>query len=95
MHPISMTSPSRSTVSYAGPAGTSLGSRRTAQLFSARLENYAFAIMGRATYEFGYRFGMPPGQNPYPQMNIWGGRSGTEHVHLEKIARHLSKPVPV
>jgi hypothetical protein len=63
-------------------------------LFSARLENYAIAIMGRATYEFGYRFGMQPGQNHYPQMNIWDGRCGTEHVHLEKIARHLSQPVP-
>jgi len=24
--------------------------------------------MGRVTYEFGYRFGMQPGQNPYPHM---------------------------
>lgn len=24
--------------------------------------------MGRNTYEFGYRFGMTPGQNPYPHM---------------------------
>ncbi|MEQ8403446.1 MAG: hypothetical protein RIB53_07525, partial [Roseitalea porphyridii] len=36
--------------------------------YSARLEGYATAIMGRATYEFGYRFGMEPGQNPYPHM---------------------------
>lgn len=36
--------------------------------YTARLENYATAIMGRATYEFGYRFGMQPGQNPYPHM---------------------------
>lgn len=36
--------------------------------YTARLECYATAIMGRATYEFGYRFGMKPGQNPYPHM---------------------------
>lgn len=26
-------------------------------------------IMGRATYEFGYAFGMSPGDNPYPHMH--------------------------
>lgn len=36
--------------------------------YTARLGNYATAIMGRSTYEFGYRFGMQPGQNPYPHM---------------------------
>ncbi|QAX28421.1 dihydrofolate reductase family protein [Leisingera sp. NJS204] len=36
--------------------------------YSVRLETYATAIMGRATYEFGYRFGMQPGQNPYAHM---------------------------
>lgn len=36
--------------------------------YSARLESYATAITGRATYEFGYRFGIQPGQNPYPHM---------------------------
>ena len=25
--------------------------------------------MGRATYEFGYRFGLEPGANPYPHMH--------------------------
>lgn len=33
-----------------------------------RLGTYAVAIMGRETYTFGYRFGMVPGQNPYPHM---------------------------
>ncbi len=36
--------------------------------YMARLQGYACAIMGRATYEFGYRFGMAPGDNPYPHM---------------------------
>lgn len=33
-----------------------------------RLGSYAVAIMGRATYEFGYGFGLRPGENPYPHM---------------------------
>lgn len=37
--------------------------------YLARLETYACAIMGRATYEFGYRFGVKPGDNPYPHMD--------------------------
>ncbi|MFZ5965078.1 dihydrofolate reductase family protein [Thalassococcus sp. BH17M4-6] len=36
-----------------------------------RLSRYATAIMGRATYEFGYRFGMAPGQNPYGHMRTF------------------------
>ncbi|MGJ8618600.1 MAG: dihydrofolate reductase family protein, partial [Sulfitobacter sp.] len=28
-------------------------------------------IMGRGTYEFGYRFGLEPGQNPYPHMQTY------------------------
>ncbi|MGP1282734.1 MAG: dihydrofolate reductase family protein [Parasphingopyxis sp.] len=33
-----------------------------------RLKTYRSAIMGRATYEFGYDFGLAPGANPYPHM---------------------------
>lgn len=36
--------------------------------YRARLKSYAMAIMGRRTYEFGYRYGLEPGQNPYPDM---------------------------
>lgn len=36
--------------------------------YQKRLSTYSCAIMGRATYEFGYRFGMNPGDNPYPHM---------------------------
>ncbi|ASM75461.1 deaminase (plasmid) [Pseudosulfitobacter pseudonitzschiae] len=36
--------------------------------YMARLATYATAIMGRRTYEFGYRFGLKPGQNPYEHM---------------------------
>ncbi|MCY6381732.1 dihydrofolate reductase family protein [Hoeflea prorocentri] len=37
--------------------------------YQARLATYGIAIMGRHTYEFGYRFGLTPGQNPYPHMD--------------------------
>ncbi len=33
-----------------------------------RLKSYSCVIMGRATYEFGYRFDLKPGANPYPHM---------------------------
>ena len=36
--------------------------------YGARLAGYAAAIMGRRTYEFGYAFGLTPGQNPYPHL---------------------------
>ncbi|MEM9360868.1 MAG: deaminase, partial [Pseudomonadota bacterium] len=36
--------------------------------YEERLQAYAAAIMGRQTYEFGYQYGLRPGQNPYPHM---------------------------
>ena len=36
--------------------------------YITRLGNYAVALMGRATYEFGYAFGLKPGANPYPHL---------------------------
>lgn len=33
-----------------------------------RLASYHCAIMGRATYEFAYDYGLTPGDNPYPHM---------------------------
>lgn len=36
--------------------------------YMARLAGYSTALMGRSTYEFGYRFGMTEGQNPYAHM---------------------------
>jgi len=36
-----------------------------------RIEQYAVAIMGRHTYEFGYRFGLEPGANPYKHMRTY------------------------
>ncbi len=36
--------------------------------YYARLKTYAVCLMGRRTYEFGYDFGLKPGENPYPAM---------------------------
>ena len=64
--------------------------------YTASLENYATAIIGRATYEFGYRFGMQPGQNPYPQMKtiIFRPRSNCRMLQTSQCNRvatmHLS-----
>ncbi len=36
--------------------------------YLADLQEYRTVIMGRKTYEFGYRFGLVPGQPAYPHM---------------------------
>jgi len=36
--------------------------------YRKRLETYDTVIMGRRTYEFGYRFGLEPGRRAYPHM---------------------------
>jgi len=33
------------------------------------LKEFETVIMGRKTYEFGYKFGLKPGEPPYPHMN--------------------------
>ena len=39
--------------------------------YQKRLETYTCAIMGRATYEYGYQYGMRPGDTPYPNMQTF------------------------
>ena len=39
--------------------------------YMSRLSGYATAIMGRNTYEFGYQYGLKPGQNPYQNMKTY------------------------
>ncbi|MEM7724429.1 MAG: dihydrofolate reductase family protein [Pseudomonadota bacterium] len=34
--------------------------------YASRSGRYAHVLMGRATYEFGYAYGLSPGENPYP-----------------------------
>ena len=33
------------------------------------LKEFETVIMGRRTYEFGYKYGLKPGEPPYPHMN--------------------------
>ena len=39
------------------------------EAYLARLAEYDAVIMGRKTYEFGYQYGLEPGQAPYPNMD--------------------------
>lgn len=39
--------------------------------YTKTIQTYDTIIMGRATYTFGYAFGLEPGQNPYPWANSW------------------------
>lgn len=58
----------------AGPDGDISGFAQNGPVvddYLARMETYCCAIMGRATYEFGYRFGLKPGDNPYPHMDCF------------------------
>ncbi len=36
--------------------------------YRQRLTGYSHCLMGRKTYEFGYAYGLKPGDNPYPGM---------------------------
>ena len=55
----------------AGPGGAVDGFPHEGAIvadYRDRLSGYAVALMGRLTYEFGYRYGLRPGDNPYPHM---------------------------
>jgi len=55
------------------------------------LKEYDTVIMGRNTYEFGYKFGLKPGQAPYPHMQHYIFSESLElqdkmdNVHIKKI----------
>jgi dihydrofolate reductase len=55
------------------------------------LETFDTVIMGRKTYEFGYKFGLVQGQKPYPQMRhyIFSNRltlkNQSEGLHVCKL----------
>ncbi len=72
--------------------------------YLARLATYSTALMGRATYEFGLKHGLPVGANPYPHMRtivvsstlilpgdsveVWRDLS-----HLQALRKTASSPV--
>lgn len=55
------------------------------------LKDFDTVIMGRNTYEFGYEFGLKPGQAAYPNMehHIFSEKlefkSKMDSVHIKKI----------
>ncbi|BDD12125.1 hypothetical protein FUAX_45570 (plasmid) [Fulvitalea axinellae] len=55
------------------------------------LNDFRTVIMGRKTYEFGYQYGLPPGQPAYPHMEhyIFSDSMSLdnthESVHIEKM----------
>ncbi len=55
------------------------------------LKSFGTVIMGRNTYEFGYQFGLQPGQPAYPHMEhyIFSDRLHLDNTH-EKV--HVCKP---
>lgn len=56
------------------------------------LKQFSTTIMGRGTYEFGYRFGLKPGQPAYPHMehHVFSDSlqfdNPSPQVHVEKIS---------
>ena len=59
--------------------------------YLSELANFDTVIMGRKTYEFGYKFGLQPGQPAYPHMvhYIFSDHLKLENadsrVHVKKI----------
>ena len=67
-----------------------------ADAYVAQLAEYAAIVMGRATYEVGYRYGMRPGDLPYGDRPHYIFSSGIElpgapnlHVIREEALAHI------
>lgn len=54
--------------------------------YLADLKEFETVIMGRRTYEFGYQYGLVPGQPPYPHMvhHIF-----SETLHIPELADNV------
>lgn len=67
--------------------------------YQADLLNFETVIMGRKTYEFGYQFGLVPGQPAYPLMEhyIFSETLQIENlsktVHIEKMSVERIKEI--
>ena len=59
--------------------------------YQSDLLNFRTVIMGRKTYEFGYKFGLTPGQPVYPKMEHYIFSNNmtldnlSDSVHIEKL----------
>lgn len=66
--------------------GSFVGEGSGIEQYLADLQAFDTVIMGRRTYEFGYRFGMEPGQPAYPHMEHYVFSST---LRLEKTAPNV------
>ncbi|MDB4293574.1 dihydrofolate reductase family protein [Maribacter sp.] len=58
--------------------------------YQADLQSFSTVIMGRKTYEFGYQYGLVPGQAAYPHMEHF---IFSESLKIETLAKtvHIEK----
>lgn len=55
------------------------------------LKSFDTVIMGRRTYEFGYKFGLQPGQPPYPHMEHY---IFSKSLHFDQAAENVHVCAP-
>lgn len=61
------------------------------QQYLEDLGTFETVMMGRKTYEFGYKFGLKPGSAPYPHMNHF---IFSNHLILKNAAQNVAvKPI--
>lgn len=67
--------------------------------YQSDLQSYQVVIMGRNTYEFGYQYGLQPGQPAYPHMqhHIFSNNMEIENlaesVHVERVSVERVKEI--
>jgi len=73
--------------------------RSAIEKYKADLQNFSTVIMGRKTYEFGYEYGLEPGQPAYPHMQHYIFSKTlkieelAETVHIEKMTIERIKEI--
>ena len=76
-----------------------VGEGNGVEQYLADLQKFKTVIMGRKTYEFGYKFGLVPGQPAYPHMehfifsNAMTLDNAHDTVHIEKISMDRIKDI--
>lgn len=69
------------------------------QKYLSDLNDFKTVIMGRKTYEFGFKYGLPPGQPAYPHMEhfIFSDTlvldNLADNVHIEKVSIERVKEI--
>ena len=73
-----------------GDIGKFAHHKKAIEKYQADLQNFSTVIMGRKTYEFGYQFGLEPGQPAYTHMEHYifsetlKFKELAKSVHIEK-----------